>query len=226
MTWNSAAGVGGASGVVQATASNTDQTLVYNTGFDWTLSSSFSTSIFFQYRGVDAGATRQYAQLGFLESNSISFNSGAGQDYVSVRVQNSGGSQLQILGQSANNGGTTNVGLSFNISGNVTANNWYRLSGTFSKLGSNTIGFSTDLIDFGANGTTQGATIASTSGNFTIAAGFYSDTAVFNGVRSTVNSSQGYLDNYTVVPEPAAWALLAASGTVVIFMRRNRRRVE
>jgi len=119
---------------------------------------------------------------------------------------------------SANNY-NTQTGLS------LTLNNWYRLSGTFSRNGTvNLLNYSASLVDFGNNGTVEGSTISSISGTQSVSASLYSDsTALYSGLRSTIGTGQGYLDNYTLpVPEPSSALLLLGASAAIVATRRRR----
>jgi hypothetical protein len=228
LSWSSANGVGGTSGrvgVPQSTAS-TDTSAIYNlASFDLTTGSTFETSIYFLIPNpIGGNAQITAAQIGFSSANNQGFLNTAGFAYISSRVRASAIGSTYVLESQFKNpaGSATNHGTTGDFS--LTAANWYKLTATYTDVGSS-FTYTASVQDFGAAGTTVGSVVQSISGSLAQTSLSGSDTTAWAAFRANGHVSNNKvlaLDNFAVIPEPGTLALVGvALGSLLLFRRRR-----
>lgn len=196
----------------------------FNFGFDGAVLNE--SMMFHTGAGVTIAGGRTL-QLGFGGNLNSTFNGSAQQPqlgaWTSVRVNTTTTSgSYTFEGQEkpigiANTGATAFGGITISL----TNNNWYRLSLTLTNLaGAGNYSITGIIQDFGADGVTGGATVATFPvTNRTIAD---LDTTLFGGFRTATNNSNATnYDAYTVVPEPGSIAVLAGGIALLSVLRRR-----
>jgi len=105
----------------------------------------------------------------------------------------------------------------------LTTGNWYKLTGTFTNVGSGNLSISGTLDDYGTAGTTYQSTVRTISSSNFANSGLIADTTLFAAVLARQDGGSDALDNFAVtsVPEPTSLALLGA-GALGLLLRRRR----
>ncbi|MEX2382266.1 MAG: PEP-CTERM sorting domain-containing protein [Opitutales bacterium] len=227
LSWSSANGVGGTSGrvgVPQSTATS-DTTAVYNqTSFDLTTGDTFETSIYFLIPDpIGGNAFITAAQIGFTSENNQGFLNNSGFAYISSRVRANATGDTYILESQFKNptDGATNVDTTGTF--NLSVDNWYKLTATYTDVGSS-FDYTATVQNFGTDGITTGSVVESISGNMAQTSLSGTDTTAWAAFRSNGHVSENKvlaLDNFAVIPEPGTLVILGfALTTLAVFRRR------
>lgn len=202
---------------------DSDATAVYNNGtFDIGVGETFVTSMFIHKVGFTANTSR-VLQLGLGEDADNIFTTGDA-DFLSARVDTSStNDRFELKVQHRANDGlhTLTQGSTFELTGE----HLYLFTVEIERTGLDTFAIAGSLVDYGLDGQTPGATVASFApvAVTNASVGGATPPALHAGFRSGYNAGAHRLDNYSaqVVPEPGSLGLALLGGTLVMMRRRR-----
>ena len=219
MTFNhsSLPGVGGVPGRVEDVGTDT---LFLNSPFDLSSSGTLQFSTFFLYNHEVFHPGREndwFVKLGLSESASNAMYPSAASEYTSVTlVVGTGGLTRKLqLGTKVPGAAETDI-YSTNFS---LASGLYQLAASWTLTGPSTISCTATLSSHGSDGTGPPVELVNFSGTLANA-GIASDSSIFAGINSTMDVT--YIDNVSIVPEPAPYALLLPGFFLVAAFCRSR----
>ena len=221
MSWSADDGVGGVSGRINlGSASMYHMNLVYYSGdgaaITWDENEPYAASIFFLPGTISSDISHVFS--GFLRSNGSNFEGGG--SGVWGRMRNDGnGTYLGLYQQGTQVGSNSDT---FTLSNTL----WYELETTMTLANATTGDLAVNLYSRGADGTAARTLVESISAeSVTIGNNGFSDPAFYTGFGGGNNSGNNIaaFDNFIVIPEPSAAALMAfALGALALFRHPRR----
>jgi hypothetical protein len=237
-TQSSSGGVGSSGSVGFTVVSREDTTAIYNqSSFDFsTLNAQLSISEFFHVVPLTSSSSGsgQYGfttlEVGFSTQNSTGFGHHiSGNEFMSVGLSpnaTTGDSFYMFETTGYPSGGSVSaVWSSPQYIFNLTAGNWYKLTGTFRNTGPSTYSVSGAVDNYGADGLTpSGNVFAFNNYAVLVTTALASDTAIWGGFLADSANGTDHLDMFTIqqVPEPSTCALLGLGAAALALYRRRK----
>lgn len=238
-SWSSTGGVNN-TGMVAIGAANTNPTFVYNQS---TFNFGSGTWLIRQdaYVGAANSVINTFGMIHLGMGNGTGTNFGGNQNQLGVRVQGTGtAGTLSWALRGANGTANTNFNTSFPTF-TLSTGNWYRFEAGFTRNATGTASngvwdITMQVWNLGPNGTSSPASVssfsytanASTFGGNALGQAltfFWNNPTVYAAVNTRNATDQHYqffrMDNFEVVPEPSAVALILVA-TAGLILRRRR----
>lgn len=231
-TWGSAVGVSDQAGPAQGggVSVSTDTggaNYNFNTAYDLGTGSPTNTwtiSTFFRTNATTGTSANQVAGLGLMSS--VTDEIAANGRFVGVTLRQGTASTADLTLALTNNVSGTQSNTPLGGVFTPLTNNWYKLTLDVIKTSTaDQFSVSASVEDWGSLGTSFESTVRSFSGQTLTNATIYGDSSLFAGfyARQTAGNPIQIqaVDNFSVVPEPTTWVLLAGSLTALLVFRRR-----
>ncbi len=230
-------GIGGSGSIVPSNAIDAVHTtaLFNQENFDFSVVGSSVTVSQFVFRQNDAGFPFEFSfqQLGVLQNTGDRFGVDAGPDsYVSLRVMSDTVDNTGVFLQTEVRGSADVSRTQQTVAGetaNLVEGNWYRMWATFENVSSTQVKITGALEDWGTTAAAFQSTVleltagdAESNVDLSGLSGttVLSDGDVWAGWRGFGEGGANLFDNFSAVPEPAGFVLIALGAGAVLSRRR------